>query len=69
MQDAASVLTDHFPDLLARLLAGLDLDRLALETQAIQRKRELVGGAALLRELRWNLGDAVIRRRSALACW
>jgi hypothetical protein len=42
-------LTDHFADLLARLPAGLDLDRLALETQAIQRKRELAGVAALLR--------------------
>jgi hypothetical protein len=48
MQDAAaSVLTDQFAEVLERLPAGLD--RLALETKAIQRKRELVDGAALLR--------------------
>ncbi len=49
MQTAAFVLTDQFSDLLHRLPAGLDLDRLALETKAIQRKRELVDGASLLR--------------------
>jgi|GEM_PF-3230937 hypothetical protein len=49
MQDAAaSVLADQFAEVLERLPAGLDLDRLTLETQAIQRKRELVDGAALL---------------------
>jgi hypothetical protein len=36
-------------DLLERLPTGLDLDCLALETKAIQRKRELVDGASLLR--------------------
>src|SRR5665213_375220 len=49
MQNAASVLTDQFPDLLARLPASLDLDRLALETKAIQRKRKIGDGASLLR--------------------
>src|SRR5271157_5489670 len=49
MQEAASVLTDQFTELLERLPADLDLDRLALETKAIQRKREVVDGAALLR--------------------
>jgi hypothetical protein len=49
MQNVASVLTDQFSDLLGRLPAGLDLDRLALETKAIQRKREVVDGASLLR--------------------
>ena len=49
MQDTASVLTDDFANLLVRLPAGLDLHRLAQETKAIQRRRELVGGAALLR--------------------
>ena len=44
MQNVASVLTDQFSDLLERLPAGLDLDRLALETKAIQRKREIVDG-------------------------
>jgi hypothetical protein len=68
MQDAASVLTDHFPDLLARLPAGLDLDRLALETQAIQRKRELVGGAALLRiALARGPGGLSLRQTAAWA--
>ena len=49
MQDAASVFTDQFAELLERLPADLDLDRLALETKAIQRKRKVVDGAALLR--------------------
>jgi hypothetical protein len=49
MHDVASVLADQFSDLLARLLSDLDLDRLALETKAIQRKREIVDGASLLR--------------------
>src|SRR4029079_4565922 len=42
MQDAASVFTAQFAELLERLPADLDLDRLALETKAIQRKREVV---------------------------
>src|ERR1700759_3872260 len=49
VKDTASVLTDQFSDLLARLSAGLDLDRLAMESKAIQRKREVVDGATLLR--------------------
>ena len=49
MQNPASVPTDQFPDLLSRLPAGLDLDRLALETKAIQRKRKIGDGASLLR--------------------
>src|ERR1022692_417130 len=49
MQNTASVPTDQFPDLLARLPASLDLDRLALETKAIQRKRKIGDGASLLR--------------------
>src|ERR1700712_654883 len=68
MQDTASVLTDHFADLLARLPAGLDLDHLALETQAIQRKRELVGGAALLRiALARGPGGLSLRQTAAWA--
>src|SRR5215469_5493989 len=46
MQDAASVPTDQFIELLARLPVGLDLDSLALETKAIQRRRELVAARA-----------------------
>jgi hypothetical protein len=49
MQNTASVPTDRFPDLLKRLPAGLDLDRLAPETKAIQRKREIGDGASLSR--------------------
>ena len=49
MQNTASAPTDQFPDLLKRLPAGLDLDRLALETKAIQRKRKIGDGASLLR--------------------
>jgi hypothetical protein len=49
MQNTASVPTDQFPDLLKRLPASLDLDRLALETKAIQRKRKIGDGASLLR--------------------
>jgi hypothetical protein len=49
MQNPASVRTDHFPDLLKRLPAGLDLDTLARETKAIQRDRKIGGGANLLR--------------------
>jgi hypothetical protein len=42
MQNTASVSTDQFSDLLKRLPA--DLDPLALETKAIQRKREIGDG-------------------------
>jgi hypothetical protein len=35
MQNTASVLTDTFSEVLERLPIGLDLDRLALETEAI----------------------------------
>src|ERR1700752_721477 len=68
MQDTASVLTDQFSDLLARLPAGLDLDRLALESKAIQRKRELVDGATLLRiALARGPGGLSLRQSSAWA--
>jgi hypothetical protein len=49
MQSTASVPTDQFADLLKRLPAGLDLDFLAHETKAIQRKRKVGDGASLLR--------------------
>ena len=49
METTASVLTGQFPDLLDRLPAGIDLDSLALETKAIQRKRKIGDGASLLR--------------------
>ena len=49
MQNTASVPPDQFSDLLKRFPADLDLDALALETKAIQRKRKIAGGANLLR--------------------
>src|ERR1700761_699599 len=68
MHAAAFVLGDQFSDLLARLPAGLDLDRLALETKAIQRKRELVDGATLLRiALARGPGGLSLRQTSAWA--
>jgi hypothetical protein len=68
MQDAASVLTDQFATLLERLPAGLDLDRLAAETKAIQRKRELVDGASLLRiALARGPGGLSLRQTAAWA--
>lgn len=68
MQDAASVLGDQFSDLLARLPAGLNLDHLALETKAIQRKREVVDGASLLRiALARGPGGLSLRQTAAWA--
>jgi len=68
MQDAASVLTDRFGEVLERLPAGLDLDGLALETRAIQRRREVVGGAALLRiALARGPGGLSLRQTAAWA--
>ena len=68
MRDAASVVTDQFADLLERLPAGLDLDRLALETKAIQRRRELVDGATLLRiALARGPGGLSLRQTAAWA--
>ena len=68
MQNAASVLTDQFSDLLKRLPAGLDLDRLALETKAIRRRREVVDGARLLRiTLARGPGGLSLRQTSAWA--
>src|SRR5271168_857329 len=68
MQDAASVLTDGFGDLLGRLPAGLDLDRLALESKAIQRRREVVDGAGLLRiALARGPGGLSLRQTAAWA--
>ena len=49
MQNTASLSTDEFLALLARLPADLDLDRLAIEHKAIQRGRKIKTGAGLLR--------------------
>jgi Transposase DDE domain len=68
MQDAASVLTDQFAEVLGRLPPGVDLDRLALETKAIRRKREVVDGAALLRiALARGPGGLSLRQTAAWA--
>ena len=45
----ASLPTDQFLDVLGRLPPDLDLDRLARETRAIQRAREVTTGSDLLR--------------------
>jgi hypothetical protein len=49
MQTFASVAPDSFGDVLCRLPPDLDLDTLALETGAIQRRRKISGGAMVLR--------------------
>jgi Transposase DDE domain len=49
MQNTASLPADQFDELLHRLPAGLDLDQLARQTKAIQRKRALTSGPDLLR--------------------
>ncbi len=66
MQTTASDPTNQFSDLLNRLPAGLDLDRLALETKAIQRKRKIGDGASLLRlALARGPGGFSLRQASA----
>jgi len=49
MQTPASLPADQFDALLRQLPTHLDLDRLARETKAIERKRELTDGRHLLR--------------------
>ena len=49
MQNTASFPADRFDELLRRLPADLDLDALAQQTKAIERKREVDTGANLLR--------------------
>ena len=49
MQHTASLPADRFDDLLRRLPGDLDLDVLARQTRAIERKREVDSGANLLR--------------------
>src|SRR4051812_50034281 len=49
MQNTASLPTDKFEELLRRLPAALDLDSLARQTKAIERRRALDSGADLLR--------------------
>jgi len=49
MQTIASLHTDEFPALLARLPPDLDLDQMAIEHKAIQRGRKIKTGVELLR--------------------
>jgi hypothetical protein len=49
MQPTASLPADEFDALLRRLPPDLDLDALARQTKAIERKREIDSGADLLR--------------------
>ncbi len=49
MHSSASLPTDSFGDILARLPIDLDLDALALQTKAIERKRKIGDGKTLLR--------------------
>src|SRR3954462_6044113 len=49
MQNTASLPTDQFEELLRRLPAALDLDSLARQTKAMERRRALDSGAALRR--------------------
>lgn len=49
MQSLASLPADQYSDLLRRLPPDLDLDQLAVQTKAIQRKRQLADGRSLLR--------------------
>jgi hypothetical protein len=49
MQTSASVPADHFDHVLRRFPTKLDLDALARETKAIERKREIGSGTQLMR--------------------
>ena len=47
MQNTASLPADQFEELLGRLPPDLDLDGLARQTKAIERKRAIDGGEQL----------------------
>jgi len=49
MQNTASLPADRFDDLLRRFPTSLDLDALARETKAIERKREIGSGTQVIR--------------------
>jgi len=67
MQNPRSLTADHFSDVLRRLPGSLDLDVLARETGAIQRKREVIDGSSLLRlALARGPGGLSLRETS---CW
>ena len=68
MPHASAVTTDQFPQFLARLPASIDLDALAKETKALQRKRAVRSGADLLRfALAWGPGGLSLQEAAAWA--
>lgn len=68
METTPSAHGDGFCDLLARLPAGMDLDRLAHEHAAIEREREISDGASLLRlALARGPGGLSLRQTAAWA--
>jgi hypothetical protein len=52
MQNTASLPADQFSDLLGRLPHDLDLDALAWQTKAIERKRKIDTGTEVDPEIR-----------------
>jgi len=69
MQASASVVTDHFGEILRRLPGDLDLDRLALESKALSRRRGVPNAAALLHlALVRGPGGMSLRQTAAWAC-
>jgi transposase len=64
--DTPSPLSESFVEVLARLPTDLDLDTIALATEAIKRKREVVSGAGLLRiALARGPGGLTLRQTAA----
>jgi DDE family transposase len=68
MPEASTGSIDHFPSLLARLPADLDLEALARETQAFRRPRGVRSGTDLLRlSLAWGCGGYSLKHVVAWA--
>jgi len=68
MREALSDSIDQFPDFLARLPPGLDLEGLARETKAFLRLRGVRSGTDLLRlALAWGPGGHSLQRVAAWA--
>jgi len=69
MQNAASVPTDQFPELLARLPAGLDLDDPGAGDQSDPAQTQIGDGASLLRlALARGPGGFSLRQTRGLGC-
>jgi Transposase DDE domain len=68
MPAASSASIDHFPAFLARLPPGLDLEALARQTKAFQRRRGMRSGTDVLRlALAWGPGAHSLQRVAAWA--